>query len=387
MFTDQEYMTQETNNHLGASYKVFQDEYFNSNYFIINRFGKKPIEFKVRDYYEDNRLVSLPALLKVLQENGYGDLTIYKRTTWYNKKENKFYIDWHLFLKNESMIINVENSTVADLENVTFFLGAIIAVEGTEPAEMLRIFELASTCLSEAELEKRYISIIGKSPYGELMLKQRELKTPNIPDLDLYYGNGFSEKHLNLVKLINEKNRSGLFIFHGLTGSGKTNYIRYLIGKTDPEISFIFYPVSSLRDITAPDLITFLIDHKDSVLIIEESEETVESREKSQGDKSLIANLLNVSDGLLSDALNLKIICTFNTDIRNLDKALLREGRLLGIHNFGKITVEQANRIAEISNLERKFTEPMTLAQIFNKPLNSDLSDFVGEKNKIGFGK
>lgn len=380
-------MTKESNYNLGGNYRVFQDEYFNANYFLINQFGKRPIEFKVRDYYEENRLVNLSEFLKIIEENGYKDVTIYKRTTWYNKKEKKYYIDWYLFLKNETMIINVENSNVTDLTQVNFHLGAISAVEGTEPEEMMQIFDWATACLSDAELEKRYISIIGKSHFGELVLKQRELKTPNIPNLDLYYGNGFGEKHSSLVKLMNEKNRSGLFIFHGLTGSGKTNYIRYLIGKSDPEISFIFYPVSSLRDITAPDLITFLIDHKDSVLIIEESEESVESREKSHGDKTLIANLLNVSDGLLSDALNLKIICTFNTDIRNLDKALLREGRLLGIHHFNKISAEQANKIAEANNLERRFTEAMTLAQIFNNPLNSDLSDFVGEKPKIGFSK
>jgi glycosyltransferase involved in cell wall biosynthesis len=136
-----------------------------------------------------------------------------------------------------------------------------------------------------------------------------------------------------------------------------------------------------------PDLITFLSDYQDAVLIIEESEDSVQARDLFNTDKSSIANLLNVSDGLLSDVLNLKIICTFNTDIKNLDKALLREGRLLGIHRFEAIPAENANKIAKLNNIEREFKAPATLAQIYNEPLNEDFSDFSVRQKKIGFGK
>jgi ATP-dependent 26S proteasome regulatory subunit len=120
-------------------------------------------------------------------------------------------------------------------------------------------------------------------------------------------------------------------------------------------------------------------------LVIEESEDSIQSRELNSTDKASVANLLNISDGLLSDALNLKIICTFNTDIRNLDPALLREGRLLGIHKFDKLSAQNANKIAEVNKLEKTFSEPVTLAQVFNKRLKSDLSDFMPETKKIGF--
>jgi ATP-dependent 26S proteasome regulatory subunit len=140
-----------------------------------------------------------------------------------------------------------------------------------------------------------------------------------------------------------------------------------------------------LRELTSPQLIPFISDYKNSVLILEESEDSVQTREGNTVDKASIANLLNISDGLLSDVLNLKIICTFNTNIKNLDRALLREGRLLGIHKFDKLPVKNANEIAKINNLNKTFNEPMTLAQIFNQPLNEDLSDFVRDEQKIGF--
>jgi hypothetical protein len=250
----------------------------------------------------------------------------------------------------------------------------------------MKIFEVASESLVDTEADKkRYISIVISVPREGLRLNKHAIRQPHIPDLDLYYGEGFKQKHESYLQLLEEKDRSGLFIFHGPTGGGKTNYIRYLIANSSLETNFIFYPVSLLRDISSPELIAFITHYKNAVLIIEESEDSVQSRESLASDRSSIANLLNVSDGLLSDVLNLKIVCTFNTDIRTLDKALLREGRLLGVHKFSHIEAERANKIAELNKIERRFTEEVSMAQIFNEPIEKLSSELVQEDKKIGF--
>ena len=368
-----------------GNYEVYADDYFDQTYYLINKFGTKAVEFRVRDFFDDNRPVSLNAFLRELRTEGFEvNDEPYKRITVYNRKDKKYYIDWYLFLNKEHIIINIERNGVKKLSDVRFYFNTATATEDVSPDDLLRIFECAARCQTEIEDEKRYISIMGKTPYGELMLKQRELKPVSILDPDLYYGEGFAEKHQRFVDLMNDRDKSGLLILHGITGSGKTNYIRHLISSGKPGIKYIFYPVSSLREIAGPSLISFLIDYKNSVLIIEESEESVGSRDGRSADKSLIANLLNVSDGLLSDVLNLKIICTFNTDLRNLDNALLREGRLLGIHKFTKISSERAERIAKMNNLERSFDEEVTLSQVFNSSLKDDMSD-LKEAKKIGF--
>ncbi|WP_338766687.1 AAA family ATPase [Bernardetia sp. ABR2-2B] len=381
-------MNQTGNPYLGK-YNVFGDGYFSEDYYLLNNYNQKLIDFGVRDYFESNQLVSLNQFLKLLEENDYTPISIYRRNTTYNKKETRYSIDWYLMLDDESIIINMNYDAVLKLDDVIFRFDMITAVEDTPTEKLEKIFELATKCIIETkDDQKRYINIVGSTPRTGLTLRKHQIKPPVIPDLDLYYGDKFEEKHDVLVKEINEKNNSGLFIFHGVTGSGKTNYIRYLISKAKPEIEFIFYPITLLREITSPDLITFLSDYQDAVLIIEESEDSVQARDLFNTDKSSIANLLNVSDGLLSDVLNLKIICTFNTDIKNLDKALLREGRLLGIHRFEAIPAENANKIAKLNKIEREFKEPATLAQIYNVPLNEDLSDFsVNRQKKIGFGK
>lgn len=375
-----------TNDSLLGTYKVFEDNYFDETAYLINKFNQRPTELRVREFFDTNELVSLNQFKKLLEQNGIKVESLYRRITAYNKKEKKYYIDWYLFLHGEKIIINIDQNGVDDLQDIQFYLGDMTATEDVDTEFLMDIFKFASECTVKHEDEKRYISIVGRTPFGELTLKHRVLKKVEIPNLDLYYGDGFTEKHKQMLETVNEKDKSGLFIFHGVTGSGKTNYIRYLINQTEYGMNFIFYPAASLREITAPDLITFLADYKNSILIIEESEETVQSREKVDTDKSMISNLLNVTDGLLSDVLNLKIICTFNTDIRNLDKALLREGRLLGIHKFTKISAERATEIAKIKGLDKTFDKDVTLAQIFNNPLSDDLSAYkTDEGTKIGF--
>ena len=54
--------------------------------------------------------------------------------------------------------------------------------------------------------------------------------------------------------------------------------------------------------------------------MIEDAENILIDREA--GGSSAVSALLNLTDGLLSDCLNIQIICTFNTDLSKLDRAL-----------------------------------------------------------------
>lgn len=369
-----------------GKYNVFDGSYFEETYYLINKFQQKVVEFQANEYFEDNQQVELYPLMEALEANGFGKVSLYKNETKFNKKEGLFSVYWYLFLRDEKIIIKIDQDKLKDLNKVVFRLSYMIATESVTTDEFLQIMKLAEGCVTEiVDDNVRYINIVNSNSKG-LKMNRYQIKKPDVPDLDLYYGNGFTEKHQKFVTKISEQDHSGLFIFHGATGSGKTNYIRYLISRCRTEINFIFYPIALLRELTSPQLIPFISDYKNSVLILEESEDSVQTREGGgSADKASIANLLNISDGLLSDVLNLKIICTFNTNIKNLDKALLREGRLLGIHKFDKLPADNANRIATMNELNKNFTEPVTLAQIFNQPLNEDLSDFVSDEQKIGF--
>lgn len=85
--------------------------------------------------------------------------------------------------------------------------------------------------------------------------------------------------------------------------------------------------------------------------------------------------MLNLTDGIIGEALNIKFICTFNCPLSQIDKAVLREGRLKLIYNFKKLSLEKTK------NLLPSATEEMTLSQIYCNIIGTQEKD----SNSIGF--
>ena len=88
-----------------------------------------------------------------------------------------------------------------------------------------------------------------------------------------------------------------------------------------------------------------------------------------------------MSDGLLSDIFNIKFICTFNTAIDKIDKALLRKGRCKINYEFKELAAKKVEVLNKKHNLGIKNIQDMTLADIYN------YTEDVTEKKpkKIGF--
>ena len=133
--------------------------------------------------------------------------------------------------------------------------------------------------------------------------------------------------------------------------------------------------------ITNPELLTFLIDNPNSIFVIEDAENIIVDRE--QNGYSPVSTLLNISDGLLSDCLNIQIICTFNTDISKVDAALLRKGRMIAQYEFKELETVKAQALSKKLGFDRIITNPMTLTEIYNQ----EEQDFSQQKKKkmIGF--
>lgn len=166
--------------------------------------------------------------------------------------------------------------------------------------------------------------------------------------------------HQSVVSQLDGKDGSGLYLMYGKPGTGKTSFIKDVLSKTSKQALFIspFFTES----LTSPDLISLLMNYPDSILVIEDAETVL--MERKADNASAVSNLLNLTDGFLADFLNLKIICTFNTELNNIDDALLREGRMKGMHEFTEMKPERASKIAEVLERDINPEEPMTLAEI-----------------------
>ena len=152
-------------------------------------------------------------------------------------------------------------------------------------------------------------------------------------------------------------------MLHGLPGAGKTTYLRYLIGKIKKRV--LFLSPSLAGNLMNPDFIELLTNNANTVVIIEDAENIIMDRKINQG--SAVSNLLNISDGLLADFLNVQLICTFNNSLTLIDSALMRKGRLIAKYEFGKLTVSQSQRLSDHLGFDSKINRPMTVAEIANQ--------------------
>ena len=197
-----------------------------------------------------------------------------------------------------------------------------------------------------------------------------KLPTKDFSELDIlkHYNDDFIAENEIIKNFVNTDDESGLLILHGDKGTGKSTYIRHLIS-SNPEKKFVYIPANLVGILSQPNFSTFLMTLQNHVIILEDCEEAIKDR-KTNGTPAAVSLLLNMTDGLLSDGLGLKFICTFNDDVKNIDSALLRKGRLISKYEFKPLCVEKSNELLmslyEDDWKEGKYeTEPVT-----DKPLS-----------------
>lgn len=187
--------------------------------------------------------------------------------------------------------------------------------------------------------------------------------------------------HNEIVNFLNSES-SGLCILHGKPGTGKTTYFRHLIYSDIKDVNFIYIDYHQLSNATDGSFIDYLIEKKNSVIIFEDCEELLEKREN--GKNTLINSLLNLSDGLLGDGLNLKFICTFNAPLTTIDDAILRKGRMKVMYEFNDLSPEKTQKLAKDIGVDIPQGESLPLCDIYNYMSKNDYTD-KNNKKTIGF--
>ena len=183
-------------------------------------------------------------------------------------------------------------------------------------------------------------------------------------DIKKLYNDGFEVEDEKIRNFIAEDDKSGLVILHGEKGTGKTSYIKHLVNLF-PNRKFVYVPASMITLLGEPSFGSFLITLNNHVIILEDCENAIRDRKES-GSASAVSLLLNMTDGLLSDDLGMKFICTFNEDMKNIDGALLRKGRLMSKYEFKELAVPKAETILRERGIETTLNKPITLAEIFH---------------------
>ena len=165
----------------------------------------------------------------------------------------------------------------------------------------------------------------------------------------LHYPDGMESWHKEFEGKLTER-KKGLSILEGKPGTGKTSYLRHLMGVLKKSHRFYFIPPATMGMLSNPKFIGFWAKERNShgdkklVVILEDADAVLMTRGSDNRDE--VSALLNLSDGMLGDFLSLQIICTINCPISDIDQALLRPGRLITHRRFERLDPVQALRLA-----------------------------------------
>lgn len=292
--------------------------------------------------------INAEAVLTMINEKQFGEPIATYQRNYYNWQAERIEFTKTLVVLEKRMMIMLGE----DCAEILF-----CNTDYAKANNMILAFSKHKALQKEADFE---INIITQSTYG-LDLKSLAIK-PTELDIDLYYNDDFKEVDAVIKDRLGKENEKGIVLLHGLPGTGKTTYLRHLIGGLKKKVLFVSPGVAG--NLMNPEFMDLLLDNPNAVLIIEDAENIIIDRRYSS--QSSVSNLLNISDGLLSDCLNVQIICTFNSSANMIDSALMRKGRLIAIYEFNKLTVKKAQALSQKLGQDTLVVKPMTLAEIMN---------------------
>ena len=338
--------------------------------------------------------VDVIKLLGELKENMEAEILCTYDSFYLNLQENELH-DYVLAFANEYYFLQIKNIQVLSdkeypIEEYFFdmypprrkgyvYIGDIILYYPSEfSGKRDEDFEsdleyYLDQCNLEEKPEQPYIEIVQVDTNNQFTLNSYPVVNDfSINDLDLNYGKGFEAFHDKLIQRFKSETK-GLILLYGDAGTGKTYYIRHLLRHmTENDKVVIYMPPNMVDQLLNPNFITFLSNSisqlarngNSCVLLVEDAEPLLVSREhylRSMG----ISNLLNLTDGLLNDVLNIQIICTFNVKIHELDKALLRPGRLIAHKEFKALSALNANRLAQQLGIKHRYSVPVNISDVY----------------------
>jgi hypothetical protein len=186
--------------------------------------------------------------------------------------------------------------------------------------------------------------------------------------LNFHYGSGCHDWHQGFVEKLRRKDR-GLTLFEGSPGTGKTFYLRHLMGVLKESHRFYFIQTPNLKILSSPEFIKFWCEQRQQisdrqfVAVLEDSDAALMTR--GSDNREMVGTILNLTDGLLADFLRLHVICTINCCAAEIDPALLRPGRLLCHRVFKRLDHAEASRLAESLGRKLPQVRDYSLAEVF----------------------
>jgi ATPase family associated with various cellular activities (AAA)/Domain of unknown function (DUF5925) len=261
---------------------------------------------------------------------------------------------------------------------------ALLNVENRWGVRQIRIFAFFKT---QAERERLTKKILEHFPYKEKVKEEadiyfyssgedgpertrKSIKVPSWEEIQGNYSNTIVESLQEVMKSKPGADNGHLMLWRGPSGTGKTWAIRALAREwrdwctfnyiIDPDVFFsrANYMVNVLTQMSASNDYEYEPEDEDeertpfrsrrkkaakawNLLILEDAGELISLTAKADTGQAL-SKLLNLTDGLLGQGVNLLVLITTNEDYKDLHKAIARHGRCMSNLYFGALSEKEA---------------------------------------------
>ena len=169
------------------------------------------------------------------------------------------------------------------------------------------------------------------------------------------------------------KSKSSILVLLGKPGTGKTGFIRYLMSKMGKK-AYLTYNHDLFKN---DEMFAQFVSSKSSgAFIIEDADVLLKSRESGN---ELMQKFLQLGEGVIKLNGKKLIFSTNLPSTKDMDEALLRQGRTYDVLEFRPLTFAESNLACKDLNLE-----PLTenreykLTEIFNRGK-------IKEQKRVGF--
>ena len=159
-------------------------------------------------------------------------------------------------------------------------------------------------------------------------------------------------------------------LLDGQPGTGKTHLVRGLTTAAQRAV-FLIVPSTLAGQMGRPDMVDVLLGLRKSsregapiVVVVEDADSCLVPRQADNA--NAMAEILNATDGILGQALNLWVVATTNAKHCEIDPALLRPGRLCRRIEIHPLRPDHASRVFErLTGVSRVFDAPLPLADVY----------------------
>ncbi len=202
----------------------------------------------------------------------------------------------------------------------------------------------------------------------------RKLDTPRWANLSGNYDANVEEEMSRLF-VLNSCPPERLILWHGPAGTGKTFALRALLREwqtwcdaafiTDAERFIGGSPTYLFRVANFNGGRTAFEARKRSKLIILEDAGELMTMEARATTGQGLSRLLNLTDGLMGQGLNIMVLITTNEPLSSMHPAVVRRGRCLAEIEFGALSPNTANRWLREHGSPMEVHSPSTLAELY----------------------